>query len=117
MNKKLKDNNLSFEDFLYKLKQEYDYHKNGGTSYRTETAKLSLEVAMKVKKVFPFLNPLESKRLVLNYLPFADKHRKDDVAKMLRVLAKSLYLENNTPSEVKDHVNKKMENKVILKKL
>ncbi|MBO1002875.1 hypothetical protein ACFSKI_03595 [Pseudogracilibacillus auburnensis] len=113
MNKVLNEN-LSFEDFVNKLRQEYEYHKNGGTEYRQETARLSLDVAMEVKEVKPFLNPLSSKKLVLKHLPLLDNHRKDDVAKMLRVLAKSMYLENNTTNEVKEYVDRKMKNKMKL---
>lgn len=109
--------NLPFNDFLYKLKQEYEYHNNGGTDYRLETARLSLQVAMKVEQVNPFLNAINSKRLVLMHYPSLDNDRKNDVAKMLRVIAKSLYLEMNTPNEVKEYVNKKMQNKMVLKKL
>ncbi|RKJ52215.1 hypothetical protein D7X33_31990, partial [Butyricicoccus sp. 1XD8-22] len=86
-------------------------------SYREETAKLSLEVAMKVGKVTPFLSPSTSRRLVFYHLPFLDNHRKNDVVKMLRVLAKSLYLENNTSNEVREYVSNKLKNKMVLKKL
>lgn len=113
----MKNNNLSFDEFLYRLKQEYEYHKNGGTKYRTETAKLSLEIAMKVKKANPFLDPLTSKQLVINYLPFLDDHRKNDVAKMLRVIAKNIYIEKNTPDEVKQYIENKSKNKKILKSI
>ena len=51
MNKAL----ITVDEFISKLHQEYVYHKQGGTSYRQKTAKLSLEVALEVKKVHPFL--------------------------------------------------------------
>lgn len=33
---------LSFEQFIKTLKEELEYHRDGGTSYRQETAKLSI---------------------------------------------------------------------------
>lgn len=117
MNEKSVNDAIPFSDFLDILKQEYDYHKNGGTEYRKETARLSLEIAMKVKSVVPFLDHMSAKRLVFEYLPLANNQRKDDVAKMLRVLAKKLYLEKNTPNEVKEYVNKKIKNGMVLRKL
>lgn len=107
--------NLSFDEFLYKLKQEYEYHKNGGTDYRQETAGLSIEVALKVRNVHPFLNSMQSKTLVSNHFPWLDPHRKDDVAKMLRVLAKSMYIERTSSDEAKAYVDNKLKNKVLLK--
>lgn len=115
MNKK-EENHLSFELFLKKLKQEYDYHTDGGTTYRQKTAKLSLEVALAVKEVQPFLDPIESNRLVSSILQNCDNERKQDVAKMLRVLAKSMYIEMTTPNEVKEYVNSKLKNNFTLKK-
>lgn len=52
---------LSFESFIKKLKQVQEYQADGGTIYRQKTAGLSLEVALVVKKVHPFLDPVESK--------------------------------------------------------
>ncbi|WP_313431936.1 hypothetical protein [Siminovitchia terrae] len=109
--------NLSFEDFLKKLKLEQEYQAAGGTSYRQQTAKLSIEVALKVKKVHPFLDPIKTKKLVSIHLPACDDERDDDVSKMLRVIAKSMYLEQITPDEVKKYAKSKLKNKLKLKKM
>ena len=107
---------LSFESFIKKLKQVQEYQADGGTIYRQKTAGLSLEVALVVKKVHPFLDPIECLRLVSAILPDYDNERKDDVAKMLRVTAKSMYLEMTTPEEVKGYVKSKLKNNWTLKK-
>ncbi|WP_164220033.1 MULTISPECIES: hypothetical protein [Bacillaceae] len=107
---------LSFESFIKKLKQVQEYQADGGTIYRQKTAGLSLEVALVVKKVHPFLDPVESKKLVYTHLPDADNERKHDVAKMLRVTAKNMYLEMTTPEEVKGYVKSKLKNNWTLKK-
>lgn len=112
MNKAL----ITVDEFISKLHQEYVYHKQGGTSYRQLTAKLALEVALKVKKVHPFLDPVESKKMVYTHLPDVDNERKDDVAKMLRVIAKSMYIEMTTSDEVKEYVKSKLKNNWTLKK-
>lgn len=111
-----KEDNLSFEGFLKKLKLQYEYLTDGGTEYRQQTAKLSLEIALKVKRVDPFLDPRESKKLVSFYLPDFDNERKEDVSKMLRVTAKSMYIEMTSPDEVKDYVKSKLKNNCYLKK-
>lgn len=43
-----KEHVVSFADFLHELQKEWEFHLNGGTSYRQKTAELSLEVARKV---------------------------------------------------------------------
>lgn|SRR5690625_4478545 len=108
--------NLTFEKFINRLQQEYKYHADGGTTYRQKTAKLSLEVALAVKNVHPFLDPIECQKLVSSHLPAYDNERKDDVAKMLRVIAKSMYIEMTTPDEVKEYVKSKLKNNWTLKK-
>ncbi|WP_343273582.1 hypothetical protein [Lentibacillus songyuanensis] len=105
---------VPFDVFLNKLKQEYEYHK-GGSSYRLQTAKLALDTALKEKKATPFLKPEKSRKIVSIHYPFLDKHRKDDVTKMLWMVAKSMYLEHTTPDEVKEYVKKKSQNKIVLK--
>lgn len=108
----IKNNNLPFDEFLSKLKQEYEYLKG----YRKETAKLALDLVLKTNKATPFLDPAESMKIVSMHYPFHDKHRKDDIAKMLRIVANNVYLDYTTPKEVKDYVNIKLQNKAILKK-
>lgn len=71
---------------------------------------------MKVRNVTLFLDPDESGRIVSNYLSDYDQERKNDVSKMLWMIAKSISLEKTTPDEVKEYVNNKMKNKAILKK-
>jgi len=110
------ESSLSFESYLKKLKQVQEYQADGGTIYRQKTARLSLEVASAVKKVHPFLDPIECLRLVSAILPDYDNERKDDVAKMLRVTAKSMYLEMTTSDEVKEYVKSKLKNNWTLKK-
>src|SRR5690625_3864265 len=63
------ESSLSFESYLKKLKQVQEYQADGGTIYRQKTARLSLEVASAVKKVHPFLDPIECLRLVSAILP------------------------------------------------
>lgn len=65
-------------------------------------------MALYTKNVNMFLNPDGANKGVLNFSPNLDKHRKDDVAKMLRVIAKSMYIEHTTPSEVKEYIDNKL---------
>lgn len=88
-----------YEKFINELEDEYQYHLNGGTSYRIKTAQLSLEVAKKVGDIAPFLEQETSKETVYNMNPGLDLHRIEDVAKMLRVIAKDI--KNNSPRLLK----------------
>ena len=83
---------LSFERFVKNLEEEYEYHKHGGTPYRQETVKLSLQVANKIKDVDSFLNTSLARQAVITSYPTLDSYRVDDVAKMLHVIAKDLYI-------------------------
>src|SRR5690625_1819637 len=100
---------LSFKKFIKNLEEEYEYHKDGGTPYKQETAKLSLQVANKLKDVDSFLNPFLARRAVTTACPTLEKHRVDDVAKMLRVIAKDMYIKENSPDDLKQYVQEKMQ--------
>jgi len=102
---------LSFEN---ELRRECKYHLNGGTEYRQQTAKLSLEVALETREVKLFLDPVKAKEKVIEFFPHLDKHRQDDVSKMLRVIAKGMYLKQATPNEVREYSERKIKNKVEL---
>ncbi|ALF09548.1 hypothetical protein [Parageobacillus thermoglucosidasius] len=102
-----KEHAVSFTEFLHELQKEWKFHLNGGTSYRQKTAELSLEVARKVRDVVPFLESEVAKQTVSRLLPDSDRHRVEDVAKMLHVIAKELHLNANLPDEVKAYVEQK----------
>lgn len=98
------------------LEEEYEFHKHEGTPYRQETVKLSLQVANKIKDVDSFLNPSLARRAVITSYPALDRYRVDDVAKMLRVIAKDMYIKANSPDDVKQYVQEKMQrSKIVLK--
>ncbi|GEL78716.1 hypothetical protein [Tenuibacillus multivorans] len=96
------------ETLIDALNKEVKFHKAGGTSYRKDTANLSLHVAKNVDDVSLFLNPRSSRQLVKNLLSAYDKYRQQDVTKMLHVTAKNLYLNHNLSDEMKAHLKRKM---------
>jgi hypothetical protein len=105
-----KEHVVSFAEFLHELQKEWRFHQQGGTSYRQKTAELSLEVARKVREVAPFLERNVAKQTVSRLLPGLDHHRVEDVAKMLHVIAKELYMNANLSDEVKAYVQHKKRN-------
>lgn len=114
MLKDVSEVDLPFEKFENELRREYRYHLNGGSEYRQQTAKLSLEVALKSREVKLFLDPVKAREKVIEFFPLLDKHRQDDVSKMLRVIAKDMYLEKATSNEVREYSERKIKNKVAL---
>lgn len=48
---------LTYEKFMKTLQKEHKYHKDEGTSYRQETARLAIEVAKVIKETDFFLDP------------------------------------------------------------
>lgn len=105
---------LEFEEFQNEIKNEVKYHLDGGTPYRQETAMLSLEVALKTMEVELFLDRVKGRERVSHLFPQLDKDRKDDVAKMLRFIAKDMYLKKTTPIEVLEYRKKKSKNTLVL---
>ena len=106
-----KEHVVSFADFLHELQKEWEFYLNGGTSYRQKTAELSLEVARKVGSVVPFLESEVAKQTVSRLLPDLDRHRVEDVAKMLHVIAKELHLNATLSDEVKAYVQQKRQHR------
>jgi AraC-like DNA-binding protein len=105
---------VSFTEFLHELQKELKFHQNWGTSYRQKTAELSLEVANKVGAVAPFLERDVAKQTVSRLLPDLDRHRLEDVAKMLHVIAKELHMNANLSDEVKAYVQQKRQHRKSL---
>lgn len=106
---------VSFKDFIEKLQQQYDYLLEGGTSYRQRTAELALEVARKVDSVSPFYDNNEAREAVIQLYPDLDVDRREDVAKMLRVVVNRLHLDATLSDEVKEYVKEKMNSEKKIK--
>lgn len=106
-----KEHVVSFADFLHELQKEWEFHLNGGTSYRQKTAELSLEVARNVRTVVPFLKRDVAKQTVSRLLPGFDNYRVEDVAKMLHVIAKELHMNATLSDEVKDYIQQKRQHR------
>ncbi|AXI00814.1 hypothetical protein DV702_14525 [Sporosarcina sp. PTS2304] len=74
---------------VYQLEQELLREKQSlkaTTTYRQQTAELSLQVLKTVQDTAPFFNRTDAQKVVSAVLRSANKHRQLDVAKMLHVL-------------------------------
>lgn len=107
---KLTDENipLAFSEFQNVLQSEYAYFEEG--SYRKETTRLALNIALKVRDVNVFLNPENAKSITVTQLKNYDVDRINDVAKMLRILARGIHREKTMTNEVKEYIEEKMKN-------
>ena len=100
MNTKLNDL-ITHQTFLDELTKELKYLKNGGTSYRVETAELCLHIAKETKDIEVFLDRGSAEEIVTDILSDTNIDRIKDVAKMLNVILESLQLETTLTDEVK----------------
>lgn len=85
---------------LFWMKEHGDLHEylqKGANYCRQETADLSLKmvIALKTKKAHLFLNKNKALKKVSNFYPDLDFEKKYEVAKMLHVIAKRLYVEKS----------------------
>lgn len=87
-------------DFIKELTNEVNVMKTDGTTYRRETAELSLFVARKVKNTGFFYNREMSYRTVSNILLTEDVYRLWDVAKMLNVVLLDLHGKANRSHDI-----------------
>ncbi|WCK57354.1 hypothetical protein PP175_29630 (plasmid) [Aneurinibacillus sp. Ricciae_BoGa-3] len=100
-----------YTDFLHELQREVQFQQNGGTSYRKDTADVSLSVAQRAGSVIPFFQLVDTKQTISRLFPDIDRYRLDDVAKMLHVIAKDLRLNATLSDDVKAYVQEKRENR------
>lgn len=84
------NNKLSFAEFEDRLKKEYTY------------------------QVEAFLGKENPVHLVKKYKPNLDRHRLNDVSKMLRVLAGRMHHEKTIPEGLKEYRKKKEDEEVEL---
>lgn len=102
-----KENKVPFDKFLQELQMEFDYHANGGTSYRKTAAMLGLEVARQIGDTAPFFDLETSRETVLALYPELDTERVEDVSKFLCTIAKDLYFKVSLSDDVKSYIQQK----------
>ncbi|WP_027416257.1 hypothetical protein [Aneurinibacillus terranovensis] len=94
-----------FTVFVEELERQIEHHRGeGGTSYRLETAELSLDIALKTGVMEPFYLSRESSReVVARFLKdHHDDDRIDDVAKALYTMSRRLIFKAMMPEELKN---------------
>lgn len=98
-----------------RLEKQYKSLAEGGTSYRLETARLSLLVANKVMRFEVFLNLKTTRDVVQQLLVDANNERVNDVSKMLYLNAQTQYRKSKETPEFKAAVKQRMANRQPLK--
>ena len=100
---------------LERLEKQSKSLANDGTSYRLETARLSLLVVEKVMRFDMFLNLKRTRKVVKHLLVDVNDERVSDVSKMLYLNAQTQYRKSNESPEFKDAVKQRMANRQPLK--
>ncbi|MBP1968361.1 hypothetical protein J2Z83_000453 [Virgibacillus natechei] len=104
-----------YKDFYQRINKQSQELLHGGTDYRKTTVSLSLLVADQLKTVTPFLDLLNTKRVVEEHLPDENKERVNDVAKMLYVNARALEVSSKRTAATKAYVAEKTQNQQPIK--
>jgi len=99
--------NLTYEEFVQELKSEIKYHSNNGTNYRKTTATLSPKIAKKTEEIDLFFNHNKTLDFVHKHLKTNDMERKQDVARMLVMIARHLNMKHELKrnNNLQMHVN------------
>ncbi|UJL45667.1 hypothetical protein KFZ58_14900 [Virgibacillus sp. NKC19-16] len=105
----------SYKDFYQRLNKQFQELFHDGTNYRQITARLSLVVADQLQTVTPFLDLLNTKKVVEEYLPDESKERVNDVAKMLYVNARALEVSSKRTAATRAYVTEKTQNQQPIK--
>lgn len=100
---------VSFEEFYKELKKEYQYQKDGGTSYRLSSVSLALVTAIETNSVNEFLDIDDAKHMVSNLLPTIPNEKVEDVARLLHMVASDIQRKKNLPNEVQEYVKQMRE--------
>lgn len=100
---------VSFEDFIKELKKEYEYQRNGGTSYRLSSSSLALVTAIETNSVKEFLDKDVAKQTVSYLLPTISNEKVEDVAKLLNIIANDIQYKKNLPNKVREYVQQRRE--------
>ena len=95
---------MRYSAFLEALEQEQAYINEGGTSYRRQTAAMARDLASINDGLAQFLNRQELVRQVRTAYPLEDEERIQDVAKVLNVVAKNVYLRADVSDEAAAYV-------------
>lgn len=110
-----RDVTVSYAKFIDELTDELMFMRADGTSYRRETAKLSLFVAKRVESVKPFFDRNVAYETVLQLLPAKDLDRLKDVAKMLNVVLLDLHSKANQSDELEARLTERARKRKSLK--
>lgn len=109
------DKSQWYKEFYERLYNQYLYLCNGGTIYRIETAKISLQIAKNEKSIDPFLYLDQAINTVSMSFPNLDEERLRDVSKMLYVNANEVQRKNTVSKELKTLVDERMKNRKPIK--
>lgn len=96
------------EEFVKELEDELAYHLDGGTSYRQDTTRYSLDIANSLPDTSLIFDREKTYDKVKEFYPDMDEERLQDVSKMLNVIVRDLYSKKNLDEETKRYVEEKM---------
>lgn len=97
----------SNEKFIKDLEEEIEYHKKGDTSYKQEETISSLQINNKLKIINTFLDPSLAKQELMKRFSYLDNDRAEEIAVMLRLIAKDMNFKENPSDDVNRYVRRK----------
>lgn len=108
---------ISKEELLKELNLELAYHSEGGSTYRSETTRYSLNVATSLPDTQLFFNRDDTYVEVKLLYPELDEDRLRDVSKMLSVITRDLYRKKTMTPELKAFLEDRRRNRKPLRLL
>jgi len=106
--------NVTYENFMNELQQEYEYLKEGIINYRAETASMCLELAKNADDFMLFLDYDDTFEFVQKSLD-VDTDRLKDVTKMLYTILGDLHLKANLSEKTKVELARRKANRKMWK--
>lgn len=107
----MEEKKVTKEEFVKELEDELAYHLDGGTSYRQDTTRYSLEIATSFPDIYTFFYREQSYETVKEFYPNMDEDRLKDVSKMLSVIVRDLHMKKNMSEELKEELARRKKNR------
>ncbi|MBA2879329.1 hypothetical protein HNR63_002401 [Anoxybacillus kamchatkensis] len=104
------ESELSFMDFLKRLKKEVELQQKCGTSWGKEISSIGYLIATKSKSLSIFMDVETSEKTISDLMPTLSREKVTDVARMLYKTVKQLHHNATLPEEIREYVRHKKQN-------
>ncbi|MCL2559037.1 MAG: hypothetical protein FWE07_01005 [Turicibacter sp.] len=105
---------VSKDEFVKRMEDNLAFISSGGTDYRRETARISLEIVVELNDFSIFDNRQKVKIFVKSKLAGLDEERYDDVTESLYHQYRDLYLDKNLSEAVQEELIKRKKKRRVI---